>query len=261
MPTADSKRRWFRFSPDRLVISSLLVVCLLWLSDRFQWFGFNHHKGWTVLIAVAAVGVSAVVMLLWWIASLILRWRFQFGIRSPLAFCLTCSIVVSWLAAEMKQARRQAEVVERIRSSDGDEYGKYVGYDWEFDLDGMFTPIGTAPPGPGWLRKLLGVDFFSAVVIVNDETTDAALEEIANLSELQYLSVSDSKITDAGLDHLKGLVHLLGLNLSDTKITDAGLLNLDGLIQLQSLELTDTEVTDAGVKRLQQALPNCKIIH
>ena len=59
MPTAEPKRRWFRLSPDRFVISLLLVICLLWLSERFQWFGFNHHKGWTVLIAVAAVGVAA----------------------------------------------------------------------------------------------------------------------------------------------------------------------------------------------------------
>ena len=31
------------------------MECLLWLSERFQWFPFNAHKGWTVLIAVAVV--------------------------------------------------------------------------------------------------------------------------------------------------------------------------------------------------------------
>ena len=112
MPTPEPKRRWFHLSPDRFVIALLLGVCLLWLSERFQWFGFNHHKGWTVLIAVAAVGVAALVMLLWWVVSLIFRWRFQFGIRSLLAFCLACSIAVSWLAVEMQRARRQAEVVD-----------------------------------------------------------------------------------------------------------------------------------------------------
>ena len=56
MPTPEPKRRWFRLSPDRFVVGLLLGVCLLWLSDRFQWFGINHHKGWTVLIAVAVVG-------------------------------------------------------------------------------------------------------------------------------------------------------------------------------------------------------------
>jgi len=58
MPAAERKRRWFRPSPDRFVVGLLFAICLLWLSERLQWFGFNHHKGWTVLIAVAAVGVT-----------------------------------------------------------------------------------------------------------------------------------------------------------------------------------------------------------
>ena len=58
-PVTKPQGRWFRLSPDRSVIGLLLAICLLWLSERFQWFGFNHHKGWTVLIAVAAVGGSA----------------------------------------------------------------------------------------------------------------------------------------------------------------------------------------------------------
>ena len=38
-------------------IGLLVVEGLLWLSERFQWFGFNHHKGWTVLVAVALSAV------------------------------------------------------------------------------------------------------------------------------------------------------------------------------------------------------------
>ena len=52
------KCRWFHVTPDRLVIGLLVVECLLWFSERFQWFSFNAHKGWTVLIAVAAVGTA-----------------------------------------------------------------------------------------------------------------------------------------------------------------------------------------------------------
>ena len=52
-----ARRRWFVPTPGRLLVVLLAVDGLLWLSERFQWFAFNQHKGWTVLIAVAAVGV------------------------------------------------------------------------------------------------------------------------------------------------------------------------------------------------------------
>ena len=68
-------------------------------------------------------------------------------------------------------------------------------------------------------------------------------------------------MTDAGLKHLEGLTQLQWLSLNDTKISDAGLEHLKGLTQLQSLWLLRTKVTDAGVKKLQQALPNCPITH
>jgi hypothetical protein len=77
-------------------------------------------------------------------------------------------------------------------------------------------------------------------------------------------------ITDADLIHLKGLtdVRLLRLN---TNITDAGLEHLKGMTNLQLLDLRgsntqyvevkfhSSSITDEGVKKLQQALPNCKI--
>ena len=52
------KPRWFFPTPGRLLAVLLAVEALLWLSERFRWFAFNQHKGSTVLIAVASVGVS-----------------------------------------------------------------------------------------------------------------------------------------------------------------------------------------------------------
>lgn len=72
------------------------------------------------------------------------------------------------------------------------------------------------------------------------------------------VAFSNRKVTDAGLEHLKGLTQLQHLILQNTKITDAGLEHLKGLTQLQQLNL-NTKVTDQGVERLQQALPKCKI--
>ena len=90
-PTAE--RRWYRLTPDRFVIGLLVVECLLWLSERFQWFPFNMHKGWTVLIAVAVVGAAFLLMLLWFIASLLVRWRF----RALLVLSIVMAMPCVWL--------------------------------------------------------------------------------------------------------------------------------------------------------------------
>jgi hypothetical protein len=56
-------------------------------------------------------------------------------------------------------------------------------------------------------------------------------------------------------------VPLSVLNLNRTKVTDDGLEHLKGMTSLRRLLLQRTKVTDAGVRKLQQALPNCKIEH
>ena len=69
--------RWFVPTPGRLLVLLLAVEGLLWLSERFRWFPFNQHKGWTVLIAVAAVGVFLLLMFLWFLAALIFAGGFS----------------------------------------------------------------------------------------------------------------------------------------------------------------------------------------
>ena len=49
------------------------------------------------------------------------------------------------------------------------------------------------------------------------------------------------------------------LSFWDKQITDAGLVHLRGMTHLEELVLIDTKVTAEGVKKLQAALPNCKI--
>jgi hypothetical protein len=66
-------------------------------------------------------------------------------------------------------------------------------------------------------------------------------------------------VTDAGLEHLKGLTQLQTLLLDNTAVTDAGLEHLKGLTQLKSLHLGGTKVTDAGVNELRKALPHVEI--
>ena len=93
------------------------------------------------------------------------------------------------------------------------------------------------------------------------EVTDAGLEHLKGLMKLQRLTLYYTNITDEGLVHLKGLTKLNVLYFNFTTITDAGLEHLKGLTNLQRLDLDNTHVTDEGVKKLQTALPNCRIRH
>ena len=92
----------------------LLAEVLLWLSNWLGWPAW--HKGYAVLVGVAIVGAAMVLLGLWWAVALIVRWRFQFGIRTLLVLVVAVAVPCSWLEAEMKQASGQATAVATIRN-------------------------------------------------------------------------------------------------------------------------------------------------
>jgi hypothetical protein len=221
-------------------------------------------------------------MLNWFVLALVFRWRFQFSIRSLLVLTVAVAVPFSWLAVEMKRARKQRETIEAIQNRKGDvllgslRFGK--------DMELMIRP--TAPRGPIWLMNFLGSDFFENVVSVdftnlpisdgdleiiegltqlqnlslyNTNATDAGLKHLKGLTQLQKLVLVNTPVTDAGLGHLEGLTKLEYLLLVDTQVTDAGLGHLKGLTKLQCLLLQGTKVTDAGVAELKKALPNVEV--
>ena len=69
----------------------------------------------------------------------------------------------------------------------------------------------------------------------------------------------NASTSDSDLNPLKELGWVYGVDLRRTQITDSGLEVLAELDRLEELSLEGTKVTDEGVKKLQQALPNCKI--
>jgi hypothetical protein len=275
---------WYHLTPDRFFIGLLAVQVFLLLSERFQWFPFNEHKGWTVLIAVGIVCVAVLVMLVWFLVSLVLRRRFQFGVRSLLVFLVAVSIPLGWFGWQMQKARRQREAVERIRAVDGG-----VNYDYEYDENGKWS--GGEPTAGTWLRTLLGDCFFSEVhsaepgFLGPNQFDDEDMEHIADLPNLRCLNVASTEVTDAGLCHLGELRHLRRLCLADCNITDDGLTNLQKTASLEDLSLANTRITDdglghlkrltnlrylglqstsvttGGVKELQEALPKCFVSH
>ena len=281
-PQEKARRRWLRITPDRVVVAVLALEGFLLASAWFRWFAFNEHKGYAVLICLATVGAALVLMFFWFLAALVFRLRFQFSILALLVLVVVVAVPFSWLATEMSEARKQREAVTAIEKAGGE-----VVYDLQVDPSSDSRMAGAEPPGPPWLRRLLGNDLLGTVTFVNLAgvgASDARLEHLTRLTQLQWLWLSDTNVSDAGLEHLKGLTQLQSLGLERTKVTDlglqhlkglshlrtldlgdtavgnAGLEHLKGLTQLRDLTLSGTKVSDAGVMKLQQALPNCQIL-
>ncbi len=188
--TTQSRVRWFHLTPGRVVIGLPAVEGLFWLSERFQWPAW--HKGYAVLAAVASVGLTMLLMLLWLVSAIVFRRRFQFSIRSLLVLTVAVALPCSWLAVEKRAANQQRLVADEIK-----KMGGFVQYDYEFAgpraaqiatgaiTSGSLPPWYVAkfipnprPPVAPRLLILLGDDFFSHVVDVSfSETpvTDAEL--------------------------------------------------------------------------------------
>ena len=58
-------RRWFRLTPDRLVVALLALEGFLLLAQWFQWFAFNRHAIWSILIAASAIAATMLLMFFW----------------------------------------------------------------------------------------------------------------------------------------------------------------------------------------------------
>ncbi len=237
----EANRHWFRLTPDRLVLGLLAAEALLLLSGHFCWFAFNQHKGWTVLVDLAVVGLTLLLMFLWFAAALLFRCRFQYSLRSLMLLVLAVAVACSWFATQVQRARKQKEVMEAI--------AKLGGKSWYSNSD----PFATEPPDPLWLRNLFGDGFLGGGICVW-LTTDAGIERLKELPELELLDLHGSRISHGGLRCLKELTQLKELFLGATSITDAELAHLTGFSGLRALVLRDTGVTDAGLEYLE-AIP------
>ncbi len=222
--------RWYRLTPDRFVIGLLVVEGFLWVSDRFGWLPW--HKGYAVLTAVVLVGVLLLAMLLWWVAALLFRWRFQFSIRSMLVLVVAVAVPCSWLAVTHKHAQEQAREVAAIQ-----ELGGQVIYDSPVHRLIHNKPVGLA--APDWLRSLLGQDYFDDIIEVD---------------------FNHGHVTDEGLAHVSGLLRLHWISLFNKQVTDKCLVHLYGLKNLDTVVLRHTSVSKDGEERLKEALPNVQVI-
>ncbi len=181
------------------------------------------------------------------------RRRYQYSLRTLLIIATVVAIACSWYAYEMQKTAKIRAAVTKINSHGGE-----ADY-WDSGAGTIFLRyLKISDAGLVRVKDLTNVTFLS---LVGTEITDAGLVNLKGLTSLEVLRLDGTQVTDAGLVHLKNLTKLQQLCLARTQVTDAGLVHLSGLTRLSQLDLGHAQVTDEDVRKLQEALPNCEIIH
>jgi len=86
------------------------------------------------------------------------------------------------------------------------------------------------------------------------------VKDLAGLQELSNFSFSGPSVTVQGLKEIAKLEKLTYLDLMFAPVTDKELKDLARLEKLSLLNVMSTKVTAEGAKKLQKALPKCKIL-
>ena len=175
------------------------------------------------------------------------RWL-RFSLRTLLLLTAVACLGFGWLGYKMRLKQQQRQTVEEIQ-----KLGGVVLYDYQYPI--TRKKLGAFPPGPAWVRKLVGDDFFTNPTLVNmrgPQVTDDAMAHLQWLPMLTEIDLSGSPISDVGLAKLRGLAELRDLRLGFTQTTDNGLIHLRGLKKLAYLDLNETQVTDAGLVYLKE---------
>jgi hypothetical protein len=101
------------------------------------------------------------------------------------------------------------------------------------------------------LENLKGLTQLQGLSLDATKITDGGVGKLKELSRLEYLSLRETPITDAALETVKGFTRLRSLDLDATQITDAGLQRVKGLTKMERLSLANTRITDAGLEHLK----------
>ena len=191
------------------------------------------------------------------------------------------SILCIWLGLKVNAARRQREAVAALTRS---------GADVSFDYQTANNATSDAtPPGPAWLRKLIGDDYFTTVTLVIFERRTIHREDlmqlgrllglkalvlidtkfvddgsgierplqasdlmfIEHLSELRTVHITNARIGVSVIKALTGKGNLTSLSLQLCPVDDLMLQQIGLLTSLKELGLAETGISDSGLSHLK----------
>lgn len=99
-------------------------------------------------------------------------------------------------------------------------------------------------------------------LVLSRTTTDVGVKHLTKLSGLTELKLSNAKkVTNLSIDSLREMKKLEVLDLSGTKITDAGLLKLGEMKSLKRIDITNTDASREAIETLKRSLPTTNIVN
>jgi hypothetical protein len=110
------------------------------------------------------------------------------------------------------------------------------------------SPQAMTNRGIGHVAQLTDLEFLT---IAQNQIDDAGLARLKSLKKLRGLVLEPAHVGNTGLAHLSDLCCLQTLSLNGASVDDAGLVALEGLVHLEFLSLRRTGVTEAGLPHLQ----------
>jgi hypothetical protein len=215
--------------------------------------------------------------------------RPRFSLRVLLVLFTIAGVFLAVVGQKVVQARKQRQLNTLAESFGGEplhELNFVVGTERTIRSPNLnFSPT---MPGPQWLRKRLGNEYFvettevlfdkdshrvlddaafkeycetirannlpfpQGLVLGSLPVTDKSLSELTSFPEVTSLHLHNCPgITNRGLQSMGQLVKLRYLKLGGLSIDDDGLAWLSTLTDILELSISGTDITDAGLQHLE----------
>jgi internalin A len=173
------------------------------------------------------------------------RWS-RFSLHTLLVLSVMFVTSFGWLGSILVRVREQRRIVSRIES-----LGGRVVYDYEVGK----RPDQSSPPGPGWIRKMIGDDAFAFVerVILTVTDSKAANQDCAlliRLPRLKTLHLGGQSVSDECMRSIASIPAIAELQLAETPVSRSGLSELAAAKELHSLTLWGSNFDDDAMAGL-----------